>query len=73
MHDGGVVVIVLGFVGIILGFCITIAPLIIWRNTNRANRLLALMAARAGVTPEEIKAAWIAGGGSMPKITRAGR
>ena len=73
MHDGGVVVIVLGFVGVILGFCITIAPLIIWRNTNRANRLLALMAARAGVTPEETKAAWIAGGGSMPKITRAGR
>lgn len=73
MHDGGVVVIVLGFVGVILGFCITIAPLIIWRNTNRANRLLALMAARAGVTPKEIKDVWIAGGGSMPKITRAGR
>lgn len=60
-----------GFFGIILlilGVCITIAPLIIWRNTNRTNRLLALQLARQGAKPEDVRSAWSQGGASLATV-----
>ena len=44
--------------GIGIGLCITIAPLIIWRNTNRTNRLLAEALRINGVSPTRIKRLW---------------
>jgi predicted RNA-binding Zn-ribbon protein involved in translation (DUF1610 family) len=39
----------------IICLCIAIAPLIIWRNTNRTNRLLAIIAIKAGADIEEVR------------------
>lgn len=50
--------IVLVVFGIGIGFCISIAPLIIWRNTNRTNRLLAEALRINGVSPSRIKKLW---------------
>jgi len=44
---------IIGFVALM----ITIAPLLIWRNGNRANRLLALIALQQGVSEVKIKEA----------------
>lgn len=48
---GGLVWVVL----FIVCLCIAIAPLIIWRNTNRTNRLLAIIAMKVGTDTEEIR------------------
>lgn len=40
---------------VIIGLCIAIAPLIIWRNTNRANRLLGQIAIQLGCNPDDIQ------------------
>ena len=34
---------------IVVLVCIAVAPLLIWRNTNRANRILILMAMKQGI------------------------
>lgn len=39
---------------IVVGVFITVAPLIIWRNTNRTNKLLVLIARQQGVNYNEI-------------------
>jgi hypothetical protein len=60
-----------GFFGLILftlGVCITIAPLILWRNTNRTNRLLALQLARQGAKPEDVRSAWSDGGSHLASV-----
>lgn len=57
-----------GVLLVILGICITIAPLIIWRNTNRTNRLLALMLSQRGVKPERVRAAWSQSGSTLASI-----
>ncbi len=57
-----------GVLLVILGICITIAPLIIWRNTNRTNRLLALMLSQHGVKPERVRAAWSQSGSTLASI-----
>ena len=48
MHSGyeglGIVGLLISLAILIIGLCITIAPLIIWRNGNRTNRLLVLIA-----------------------------
>lgn len=56
----------------ILGICITIAPLIIWRNTNRTNRLLALMLLRQGVPRDDVIAAYDASGSSIGGVPGSG-
>ena len=71
MHPGyeglGVVGLLISLAILIIGLCITIAPLIIWRNGNRTNRLLAIIALHQGVPPEKIKDAFSKGGGDLPK------
>lgn len=57
---------------IILGICITIAPLIIWRNTNRTNRLLALMLLRQGVPANVVVEAYGASGSSIGGVPGSG-
>lgn len=52
----------------IVGLCIAIAPLIIWRNTNRTNRLLALLLQQNGVKSIEITHAWNKGGSDASTI-----
>jgi hypothetical protein len=63
----------LGFVGflisiaiLIIGLCITIAPLIIWRNGNRTNRLLALIALQENIPHEVIRNVYNCGGSKLP-------
>ncbi|MBU4526205.1 MAG: zinc ribbon domain-containing protein [Desulfomicrobium sp.] len=53
---------------LILSICLTIAPLLIWRNTNRTNRLLAVMLARQGVKKNILKRAWELGGSDFNQI-----
>lgn len=53
---------ILWLVAAIVGPCIAIAPLIIWRNTNRANQLLALIAVQLGAAPRDVQA--VLSGGS---------
>jgi hypothetical protein len=43
-------------------FCIAIAPLLIWRNTNRTNRLLALLLVQNGVEPSLISKTYYGSG-----------
>lgn len=57
---------------VILGICITIAPLIIWRNTNRTNRLLALMLLRQGVPAKVVVEAYTASGSSIGGVPGSG-
>lgn len=52
---------------IIISFCITIAPLIIWRNGNRTNRLLALLAFHSGVPANKLKEVYLNGGSQLPE------
>jgi hypothetical protein len=52
---------------IVFFICITIAPLIIWRNGNRTNRLLSLIALNVGVSPDQIRIAFYKGGGDLPR------
>ncbi len=49
-----------------IGLLITIAPLILWRNTNRTNRMLALIAEQLGVPPQRITYVYKNGGSSSP-------
>lgn len=61
----------LGFLWLIIfiiSTCVAIAPLIIWRNTNRTNRLLALMLLQQGVKPEHVRKAWSQGGATLTSI-----
>lgn len=51
---------------IVVGVLITVAPLVIWRNTNRQNRLLALMARNQGIPAVDICNAWDGEGGYLP-------
>ncbi|SFM20455.1 Double zinc ribbon [Desulfomicrobium norvegicum] len=53
---------------LVLSGCVTIAPLIIWRNTNRTNRLLALMLLQQGAKPEHVRGAWSQSGSSLTSI-----
>lgn len=41
---------------LVICICIVIAPLIIWRNTNRMIEVLALIAIKNGVNGEELRA-----------------
>ena len=52
----------------IIAVCITVAPLIIWRNTNRMNRLLVLMLAKQGVSRELLDRTWHNGGAEFKYI-----
>lgn len=52
----------------IISTCIAIAPLIIWRNTNRTNRLLALMLLQQGAKAEHVRGAWSQGGSTLASI-----
>lgn len=65
MESIGAMLTILCFV---VAIAIAIAPLYIWRNTNRANRLLALIAMRSGCDGDEIKAAWTATGGQLTSV-----
>ena len=49
---------------VLIGVLITIAPLILWRNTNRTNWLLALIAEQVGVPPQRIANIYKNGGSS---------
>lgn len=51
----------------VIGILISIAPLMIWRNTNRQNKLLALMARQVGVPATSIRIAWLQGGSRLPQ------
>lgn len=53
---------------VIIAACITVAPLIIWRNTNRMNRLLVLMLAKQGVSRELLDRTWHKGGDEFKYI-----
>ena len=57
-----------GFLLFVLGICITIAPLLIWRNTNRTNRLLALQLARMSTPPMDVRRAWSDGGSHLASV-----
>lgn len=43
---------------VVVVICITIAPLIIWRNTNRTNRLLAELLVQRGVDRARVLRLW---------------
>lgn len=60
------------FFFVILTICITIAPLIIWRNTNRTNRLLALMLLYQGVPKKDVIDAYEASGSSVGGVPGSG-
>ena len=53
---------------IVIAVCITVAPLIIWRNTNRMNRLLVLMLAKQGFKKEALERTWHKGGDEFKYI-----
>jgi|GEM_PF-4512887 len=61
-YAGGVSVIMLivGICSLVLSISLMIAPLIIWRNTNRTNRLLASLLIRMNVSKREILDIWTA-------------
>lgn len=42
------------FIFFIVSMAIMIAPLLIWRNTNRTNKLLGAIAKQQGVSQEEV-------------------
>ena len=69
VYEGlGVIGLLIPLAIIIIGLCITIAPLIIWRNGNRTNRMLALIALHQDIPSEKIKDVFSKGGGGLPKI-----
>lgn len=49
----------------IVSICITIAPLLIWRNSNRTNRLLALLLAQNGTDPNLISKTYFGSGNDI--------
>lgn len=53
---------------VVIAVCITVAPLIIWRNTNRMNRLLVLMLAKQGVGRDLLDRTWHKGGDEFKYI-----
>lgn len=59
---------IFGILIIVLGICITIAPLIIWRNTSRTNRLLALQLAKMNVDQIDVRSAWDGGGSHLASV-----
>lgn len=63
---------IFGLLLIILGICITVAPLLIWRNGNRTNRLLALMLIRQGVPANVVNEAYDASGSSLGGVPGSG-
>jgi hypothetical protein len=52
---------------IVISICITLAPLVIWRNGNRTNRLLALIALHQGIPAQKIQEVFSKGGGDLPR------
>jgi len=50
---------------VIVSFCIAIASLLIWRNTNRTNRLLALLLVQNGTEPNLISKAYYGTGSDI--------
>lgn len=42
----------------VIGICITIAPLIIWRNGNRTNRLLAAVLINNDMMADQVRRIW---------------
>ena len=63
---------ILWLIFFVVGICITIAPLLIWRNGNRTNRLLALMLIRQGVPVEVVKSAYDASGSGFGGVPGPG-
>jgi len=53
---------------LIISVCISVAPLIIWRNGNRTNRLLSLIALRLGLPADRIRTTFYKGGGDLPNV-----
>lgn len=47
---------------------IAVAPLVIWRNTNRMNRLLVLLLAKEGFKKEALERVWSNGGDEFKYI-----
>ncbi|EFI36138.1 hypothetical protein Dthio_PD3592 [Desulfonatronospira thiodismutans ASO3-1] len=62
------VIIVLLIVLLALLIAILIAPLLIWRNTNRTNRLLVLIALQSGVPPKHVKEVYRMPGSDMSSV-----
>jgi hypothetical protein len=54
----------LWLIATIIGLCITVAPLILWRNTNRTNRLLSMLVIQNGADPKHV--AQVASGRAEP-------
>jgi len=67
-EGAGIIGLVIALSILLISICITIAPLIIWRNGNRTNRLLALIAVQVGVPVETVKETFHRGGGGLPPI-----
>lgn len=57
----------------VIGLLVAVAPVIIWRNTNRTNRLLALLLERSGVPSGTIRDAWEHGGAQLHDATERER
>lgn len=57
---------------VVIAICITIAPLVIWRNTNRTNRLLALLLLQQGVPADTVNEVFKSGGSKVPTFRRPG-
>ncbi len=55
---------VLWLLATIVSLCIAFAPLILWRNTNRTNRLLSMLAIQNGADPKHV--AQVASGRAEP-------
>lgn len=51
-----------------LAIGIAVAPLLIWRNTNRMNRLLVLLLAKEGFKREALERVWYKGGDEFKYI-----
>jgi len=51
-----------------LSFFAFLAPIFVWRNTNRMNRLVAILLEKQGISDNEIQMAWKKGRGKLPKI-----
>lgn len=64
----GVSLSVVWMILIVVLLCVTLAPLFLWRNTNRMNRLLALQILQAGVDSELVVAAWKGSGGEIQSV-----
>lgn len=55
---------IIWLIALIIGLCITFAPLFIWRNTNRTNRLLSMIAIQNGADAQHV--AQVASGRAEP-------